>query len=82
MCLIAFSCGREAQAIPDLGRALFERSELRSHIIWCRGEVSPKGPRTGENGFRPFCRNKRASSCGGETPFIKKGKPGFPFARE
>ena len=26
------------------------------------------GPRPGANGFGSFCRNKRTSSCGGETP--------------
>ena len=29
---------------------------------------APEGPRPGAPGFGSFCRNKRTSSCGGETP--------------
>ncbi len=31
------------------------------------GAKAPLGPRPGANGFGSFCRNKRTSSCGGET---------------
>ena len=29
---------------------------------------APKGPRLGAHGFGSFCRNKRTSACGAETP--------------
>ena len=32
------------------------------------GAKAPEGPRPGAHGFGSFCRNKRAASCGGETP--------------
>ena len=32
------------------------------------GAKAPGGPRPGANGFGSFCRNKRTSSCGAETP--------------
>ena len=32
------------------------------------GAQAPEGPRPGANGFGSFCRNKRTSSCGGDTP--------------
>ena len=32
------------------------------------GAKAPEGPRPGANGFGSFCRNKRTSSCGDETP--------------
>ena len=37
------------------------------------------GPRPGANGFGFFCRNKRTSSCGGETPQDKSKNPGSPI---
>ena len=58
-------------------RRLFEQSEFLSHLIRDGGGGIPEslllsrlgGPRTGRNGFGSFCRNKRDSSRGGETPF-------------
>jgi len=35
------------------------------------GAKAPLGPRPGANGFGSFCRNKRTSSCGGDTPHEK-----------
>ena len=32
------------------------------------GAKAPEGPRLGANGFGFFCRNKRTSACGAETP--------------
>ena len=32
------------------------------------GAKAPEGPRLGAHGFGSFCRNKRTSSCGAETP--------------
>ena len=32
------------------------------------GAKAPEGPRLGANGFGSFCRNKRTSACGAETP--------------
>ena len=32
------------------------------------GAKAPQGPRPGAHGFGSFCRNKRISSCGAETP--------------
>ena len=32
------------------------------------GAKAPGGPRPGAHGFGSFCRNKRTSSCGAETP--------------
>ncbi len=34
-----------------------------------------EGPRTGKNGFGHFCRNKRDSSRGDDTPHFKKNVP-------
>jgi len=47
-----------------LWQALFEWSELRSHLIWCQAEGCSERPRTGGYGFGSFCRNKRISSAG------------------
>ena len=33
-----------------------------------RGKGTPLGPRPGAHGFGSFCRNKRISACGAETP--------------
>ena len=32
------------------------------------GAKAPEGPRPGANGFGSFCRNKRTSACGADTP--------------
>ncbi len=50
------------------GRGLSERSEFRSPHTRDRGAGTPWGPRPGATGFGSFCRNKRTSSCGAETP--------------
>ena len=49
-------------------RGLSERSEFRSPSKRDWGKGTLLGPRPGANGFGSFCRNKRTSSCGGETP--------------
>ncbi len=50
-------------------RGLSERSEFRSPHTRDRGTGTPSGgPRPGATGFGSFCRNKRTSSCGAETP--------------
>ena len=41
------------------------------------GAKAPAGPRPGANGFGFFCRNKRASACGDETPHEKTKTIGF-----
>ena len=70
MALFPGACGRGCAPVPDfiLGRGLSERSEFRSPSTRDWGKGTPWGPRPGANGFGSFCRNKRTSSCGGETP--------------
>ncbi len=43
-------------------------------ILFGTEAEEPAGPRTGGNGFGHFCRNKSASSRGGETPQLTKSK--------
>ena len=63
------ACGRGCAPVPksSWGRGLFERSEFRSPTFGT-GAKAPEGPRPGANGFGSFCRNKRTSACGAETP--------------
>ncbi len=66
MCFIAFSRGREAQAIPALGRALFEPfdkaqdklRELRSRRIRVRLAGNPKDHAGAEMVLGPFAETK------------------------
>ena len=65
------ACGRGCAPVPKIlfwRRGLSERSEFRSPSNRDWGKGTPLGPRPGTNGFGSFCRNKRTSSCGGETP--------------
>ena len=39
------------------------------------GVKAPGGPRPGANGFGSFCRNKRTSACGDETPHSELPDP-------
>jgi hypothetical protein len=39
-------------------------------ILFGTEAEEPGGPRTGENGFGSFCRNKRASSAGAKPRII------------
>ena len=67
-------CGFAAMSNPTFRRGLFRsfdmaQDKLRkfpSHLIWCRGKVSPLVPCTGGNGFGSFCRYKMA--CPEPTP--------------
>ena len=50
--------------------ASMSEKNLTEQVAWAGLDLvaeEPIGPRTGEHGFRSFCRNKRASSCRGET---------------
>ncbi len=71
------SCGAMSRA-PSGGAAPQSRiryggedclSEASSAALtFGTGAKEPRGPRTGANGFGSFCRNKRTSSRGAETP--------------
>ncbi len=52
--------GRGGAAVPNstIRRALSERSELRSHIIRCRGGVHPQGREWAEMVLVPFAETK------------------------
>ena len=64
------ACGRGCAPVPNpmWGRGLSERSEFRSPKLREWGKGTPLGPRPGANGLGSFCRNKRTSSRGAETP--------------
>ena len=64
------ACGRGCAPVPKSsgGRGLSERSEFRSPRNRDWGKGTPLGPRPGAHGFGSFCRNKRTSACGAETP--------------
>ncbi len=72
LCSCPGACGRGCAPVPSIPlwrRGLSERSEFRSPSNRDRGTGTPSwGPRPGATGFGFFCRNKRTSSCGGETP--------------
>jgi hypothetical protein len=55
----ALGLAEQCSRLRGFRRALFERSELRSHLIRGGGSGIPEGPRTGKHGFGSFCRNKR-----------------------
>ena len=77
------ACGRGCAPVPNSmwGRGLSERSEFRSPNKRDRGKGTPLGPRPGAHGFGSFCRNKRTSPCGGETPHSSPRRAG-PKPRE
>ena len=62
--------GRGCAPVPKpIGwRGLSERSEFRSPSNRDWGTGTPLGPRPGAHGFGSFCRNKRTSARGAETP--------------
>ena len=50
-----------------------------AHTTGTGAQEPPWGPRPGATGFGAFCRNKRTSSCGGETPQDNINDPGCPI---
>ena len=58
--------GRGFAPVPNstFRRALFERSELRSHVIWCRGGVYPKGRERANMVWGPFAETKGPRRAG------------------
>ena len=73
---LAWWQGRAVQLTPERRRALsepFDKSqdqlrEFARRRIQRTAQDYPKGPCHGQHGFGSFCRNKRTSSFGGETP--------------
>ncbi len=65
------AAGPQPRILP-LWRRLSERSEFLRHPDSGRWTSSPSCRACVKNGFGHFCRNKSASSRGGETSHIKK----------
>ena len=64
------ACGRGCAPVPQTlygGEDCLSEASSAAHATGI-GAKAPGGPRPGANGFGSFCRNKRTSSCGGETP--------------
>ena len=63
------ACGRGCATVPKAvwGRGLSEQASSAALTIGT-GAKEPEGPRPGANGFGSFCRNKRTSARGDETP--------------
>ena len=61
--------GRGCAPVPKLlwGEDCLSEASSAAHASGT-GAKAPGGPRPGANGFGSFCRNKRTSSRGGETP--------------
>ena len=64
------ACGRGCAPVPQI---LFGGEDCLSEASSAAqtkgtGVKAPEGPRPGANGFGSFCRNKRTSACGAETP--------------
>ena len=67
------ACGRGCAPVPYFlygGEDCLSAASSAAHATGT-GAKAPGGPRPGANGFGSFCRNKRASSCGGDTPHKK-----------
>ena len=67
------ACGRGCAPVPPFlygGEDCLSEASSAAHTTgtWAQ---APGGPRPGADGFGSFCRNKRTSSCGGETPHEK-----------
>ncbi len=71
--LPAFGCGGAAAPNRPFGEGCLSGASSLAILFGAEAE-EPAGPRTGGNGFGSFCRNKRTSSRGGETPQIVKYK--------
>ena len=68
------ACGRGCGPVPQFlygGEDCLSEASSAAQAIGT-GAKAPGGPRPGANGFGSFCRNKRTSSCGGETPHERK----------
>ena len=63
-CLPAFGRGGAGVPNSDLWRAMFERSELRSHFIRCRGGVHPKGRARAKMVLGHFAETKEPRRAG------------------
>ena len=66
----AFHCvGRGGAGVPNrlLGEGCLSRASSFAILFGTEAE-GPAGPRTGKHGFGSFCRNKRDSSRGRESP--------------
>ena len=73
------ACGRGGAPVPQIliwGEDCLSEASSAAHVTGT-GAQAPEGPRPGANGFGSFCRNKRTSTCGDETP--QKQNPGCPI---
>ena len=64
------ACGRGCAPVPQIlmwGEDCLSEASSAA-LTTGTGAKVPEGPRPGANGFGSFCRNKRTSSCGDETP--------------
>ncbi len=65
------ACGRGCAPVPSIpygGEDCLSAASSAAHTPGTGAQAPPWGPRPGATGFGSFCRNKRTSSCGGETP--------------
>ena len=58
----------ESRFLPSTDSGQARDPSLRSGQARNDNGAAPEGPRLGAHGFGSFCRNKRISPCGGETP--------------
>ena len=75
------ACGRGCAPVPQIlygGEDCLSEASSAAHTTGT-GVKAPEGPRPGATGFGSFCRNKRTSSCGGETPHEKEKDTGCPI---
>ena len=68
----ALGAAEPQHRIDLLGEHCLSGASCAAILIWCGGGGIPKGPRTGENGFGSFCRNKRASAAGPKPRLINE----------
>ena len=76
------ACGRGCAPVPKLMCGGEDCPSVASSAALTFGTEAkaPKGPRPGAHGFGSFCRNKRTSSCGAETPHDPLSTlPSFPM---
>ena len=58
----------KSRFLPSTDSGQARDPSLRSGQARNDNGAAPEGPRLGAHGFGSFCRNKRISPCGGETP--------------
>jgi len=71
--VLALSAAEPEPRIDLFGEGCLSRASSLAILFGVEAEASV-GPRTGENGFGHFCRNKSFSSYGRESPYkIRSG---------